>query len=415
VIRKPLILACVVGLSSLLFSGCGQTEETTPQKSVFELISKPSFVKTWDVQVPIHNGDTIKGIYYVDGNIHVLTSKNFDHAVKGDSGELLYRNEIGTPDVTLTGGPTLISGGMVFPTTHTLEVYTRGGNPVRSIDVKYNITNQAVGHGNYVYIGMDFNQGCLAQVDVTQQISPVQWTFMTFGTVDGPVAVSNNIVYCGSEDGKVRAALEDRTPYWPTLPDDAYDTQSKIVSGMAADGDTCYCSTIDGKVIALDKENGRLKWEYYSSQPLEFAPQASDSGIYQYVPDVGLVALDKSKKITINGQQTTEEAPVHTPRWTLKYGATVLAEDDQNLYVTLGTPDHFRGLCAVDKQTGQAIFQSHRRDLIYVAAQPKGGLIYGITRRGLLIAFKPVFEPGSYGEVVMNTPSALNGLQPHVR
>lgn len=413
-IRNPLILACIVGMSCLLISGCHETEQTVQQND-FVLISKPSFVKAWDVQVPIHNGDSIKGIYYIDGNIHVLTSMNFDHAVKGDSGELLYRNQIGTPDMSLSGGPTLVSGGIVFPTTHTLELYTRAGNPMRSIDVKYNITNQAVGHENYVYVGMDFNQGCLAQVDVTQQISPVQWTFMTFGTVDGPIAVSNGVVYCASEDGKVRAAQEDRTPYWVTLPDDAYDTQSKVVSGVAVDHDNCYCATTDGKVIALNKDNGKLRWEYYSSQPLEFAPQVSDSGVYQYVPNVGLVALDKTQKVVIDGQPTSDEAPFHTAKWTLKYGATVLAEDDQYLYVTLGAPDHFRGLCVVDKQTGHLIFQSHRRDLIYVTAQPKGGLIYGITRRGLLIAFKPEFEPGTYGEVVMNTPSAVNGLSPHVR
>ena len=37
--------------------------------------------------------------------VHVLTNKNYDHAVKGDSGDLLYNFEIGSPDNTLVGGP----------------------------------------------------------------------------------------------------------------------------------------------------------------------------------------------------------------------------------------------------------------------------------------------------------------------
>jgi outer membrane protein assembly factor BamB len=414
VTRNPLILACVVGMSCLFFSGCGGSPEAKKQDD-FVLISEPSFVKAWDVQLPLHNGDSIRGIYFLDGTIHVLTDMNFDHAVKGDSGELLYLNEIGTPLVSLQGGPTLVSGGIVFPTTHTLEVYTRFGNPLRSIDVKYNITNQAVGHGNYVYIGMDFQKGCLAQADVTQQINPVQWTFLTFGAVDGPVAVSENVLYCASEDGKVRAAMEDRTPYWPTLDDDAYNTGSKIVCGVAVDGASCYCSTIAGKLISLDKGTGKLKWEYFAGEPLEFTPQATDSGVYQYVPSKGLVAIDKTKKMVIEGQEVAEETPFHQPRWTLKYGAKVLAEDDHYLYVTLGTPDHFRGMVAVDKQTGHVAFRSKRRDLVFVTAQPKGGLIYGVTKNGLVVAFKPTFEPGSYGEIAMNSSSEPIGLPPHVR
>ena len=274
VTRNPLFLTCLVGLSCLLFSGCGDTPETVRQ-SDFLLISKPSFVKQWDVQLPLHDGDSVKGMYYLDGTVHVLTTQNFDHAVKGDSGELPYRNQIGTPDVSLQGGPTLVSGGIVFPTTHTLEVYTRDGMFQRSIDVKYNITNQAMGHQNYVYVGMDFQKGCIAQVDITQPIVPVQWTFLTFGAIDGAVGISDNVMYCGSEDGKVRAALEDRTPYWPTLTDDAYDTQSSIVSSISTDSTSCYCSTTAGKVIALDKSNGKLKWEYYAGDPLEFGPQAT--------------------------------------------------------------------------------------------------------------------------------------------
>jgi outer membrane protein assembly factor BamB len=385
-------------MSCLFFTGCGGPEETSKPND-FQLISQPSFVKAWDVQLPLHSGDTIKAIYFIDGNLHVLTDKNFDHAVKGDSGELLYRNEIGSPLVSTQGGPTLISEGIVFPTTHTLEVFTRDGSFQRSIDVKYNITNQAIGHGNDVYIGMDFQQGCLAQVDTTQQISPVQWTFLTFGSVDGPAAFSDGVVYCASEDGKVRAAMEDRTPYWPTLPDDAYDTQSRIVAGVAVDGASVYTATTSGKVISLDKSNGKLKWEYYSGEPLEWTPQVSDSGVYQYVPSKGLVALDKVTKMVIEGQETAEDTPFHQPRWTLKYGAKVLAEDDQYLYVSLGAPDHFRGMVAMEKQTGHVVFRSKRADLLFVTAQPKAGLFYGVTKKGLVVAFKPVFEPGSYGEI----------------
>lgn len=422
-IRHSLIFAVLFAICCLIISGCGQSAPEAGTND-FVLISQPSFVKTWDVQLPLHSGDSVKGIYYLDGNVHVLTNKNYDHAVKGDSGELLYNNEIGTPDSTLVGGPTLVNNGIIFPTSHTLELFTRSGNFLRSIDVKYSITNQAVGNHNYVYVGLDFSKGCLAQVDVTQQIVPVQWTFLTFGPVDGPVGIYDSVVYCGSEDGNVRACLEDRTPDWPLLDGSAFNTQGKIISGVAVDAHSVYCGTLSGGFFCIDKDNGKLKWKYLAGLPLEYGPQVTDTAVYQYVPEQGLVALDKTKKLTIGDQETIEEVPFHTPRWTLRSAGRILAEDDQFVYVVLGPPNLSRGIAAVDKQTGQVKYHTHRRDLAFVTCQPKAAMIYGVTNSGLVVAMKPVAEPGSYGVVAENFAPAklpanllppIDGSIPHAR
>lgn len=413
-IRHPLFLAGALAMCCLVIGGCGQTAPPAGSDA-FVLISQPSFVKVWDVQLPLHSGDSVKGIYFLDGTVHVLTNENYDHAVKGDSGDLLYNNEIGTPDNLLQGAPTLVTDGIVFPTAHTLEVYTRDGNFVRSIDVKYNITNQAVGNLNDVYVGLDFHTGCLAQVDVTQAIDPVQWTYLTFGSVDGPVGISDNVIYSGSEDGNVRACLDDKSPFWPLLTNSAFNTQSKITSGIAVDGHSCYCSTLAGQLYCLDKDNGRIRWQYFAGQPLEYGPQVTDTAVYQYVPGLGLTAVDKTKRLELGDQETVAEAPFHTPRWSLRSAGRVLAEDEQYVYVVLGGPAEMRGVAAVDKQTGKIKFRTHRRDLVFISSEPNGAMMYGATETGLVVAMKPVSEPGSYGEIAENSVPSPDGLTAHVR
>jgi outer membrane protein assembly factor BamB len=397
-----------------IIAGCGGNPTVTRQ-SPYVLIAQPSFVKAWDVQLPMHSGDTIRGIYFLDATIHVLTDKNFDNAIKGDSGDLLYENQVGSPDSTLLGGPTLVTNGIVFPTTHTLEVYTRDGKFQRSVDVAYNITNQAVGKGNYVYVGLDFHVGCLAQADITQDIMPVQWKFLTFGTVDGPVAVSDNVVYCASEDGSIRACLDDRTPFWPLLQDSTFSTGSKIVSGVVTDTRNCYFSTTAGNLYCLDKNTGKLRWRYFAGMDLNYAPQVTDTAVYQYVPGLGLAAIEKTQKVMVDNEEVADESPFHTPRWTLKGAGRVLAEDAQFVYVVLGNPEQVRGLAAVDKQTGHVAFRTQRRDLIYVTADPKGMLFYGVTSSGLVVAIKPVLTPGSYGEICLGPRFQNDGLIAHVR
>jgi hypothetical protein len=238
---------------------------------------------------------------------------------------------------------------------------------------------------------------------------------LTFGTVDGPVAVSDNVIYCASEDGSVRACLDDRTPFWPLLTDSTFSTGSKIVSGVAVDNRSCYFSTTAGKLYCLDKNTGRLRWQYFAGIDLNYGPQVTDTAVYQFVPGTGLVSIEKTTKMTIDNQESTVESPFHTPRWTLEGAGRILSEDAQFVYVVLGKPDEVRGMAAVDKITGVIAFSTHRRDLVALTSDPKGDMFYGVTRRGVVVAMKPVVNPGSYGEIALGPQSENDGLNSHVR
>jgi outer membrane protein assembly factor BamB len=186
------------------------------------------------------------------------------------------------------------------------------------------------------------------------------------------------------------------------------------------DGHSVYCSTLSGTFFCLDKNSGKVKWKYFSGDPLEFGPQITDTTVYQYVPSLGLTALEKTKKMTLGDEETVEESPVHSPKWSLGSAGRVLGEDDQFVYVVLGRPDTTRGVAAVDKETGKIKFRTHRRDLAFITSQPKGAMIYGVTVNGLVVALKPVSEPGSYGEIAENlvpesSVASLDGLTRHVR
>ena len=221
--------------------------------------------------------------------------------------------------------------------------------------------------------------------------------------------------------GRLRCACsEDRSPFWPLLTNDAFDTQSKIISAVAVNNSGCYCATTAGQLYCLDKNSGKLKWQYFAGEPLTTGPQLTDTTVYQYVPNVGLTAIDKTTKMTLGNQEVTEESPFHSPRWKLPNASRILAEDDRYVYVVLGTPDEMRGLAAVDKQTGHIAFRTHRRNLIFAASQPKASLIYAVTRAGLVVALKPTLQPGSYGEIAGNFPPdhslpSLDGWPAHVR
>ena len=110
--------------------------------------------------------------------------------------------------------------------------------------------------------------------------------------------------------------------------------------------------------------------------------------VYQYVAGDGLVALDKA-----TGEYNRK------PRWAAKDARQFLAQDGSNAYVRMRD----NRIAALDKKTGEVRFTSGRRDLAVFCTNvlKEDGMIYAATKRGRIIAIRPVLKPGSVGEVVM--------------
>jgi outer membrane protein assembly factor BamB len=389
------IATCLFAVLLCLAAGCNNNNAA---QNPVSLVTKPSFVKTWDVRLPLHAGDSITGIYLLDGVVHVVTSQNYDHAVKADGGQLLFLNQIGSADAGLKGGPTEVGDGYAFATTHTLEIFSRDGAFERSVDLGYNITSAPAGDQSFVFLGLDQGGGRFAEVDLTKTYNVINWEVMTFGTVDGAAALADHVVFFGSEDGALRSCLYDRTLYWPLLEDSKFTTGGKIYGDVLVDSKNCYFGSSDGTFYAIERETGKVRWQYFAGPPLEASPQQSDTSIYQYVSGKGLVALDKTRKLVITADESLNEDPGRSPRWVEPNATTFLAEDGQNTYVAEGR----RGrLVALDNKTGQILFTSSKHNnLAFVTADPKTATIYGVTRDGVVMAVQPVLTPGSYGEVV---------------
>jgi len=395
-----------------VLAGCNNQDSsnTLPSGQVIQ-ITGSCFVKSWQTQLRMNRGESVRDMYLDGDSLHIETDQNFDHALHAGSGELQFFNQVADPQIQTKGGPAMVEGGFVIARGSELYLFSRDGRMQRAIDLGNTISNQPVSVSpgkSLVIVGLDESGGRVAEVDVSRDIDPVQWEIMTNGIVDGAVAVTAGGIYAGSEDGGVRAFADDRTPMWPLLQGSDFKCGGPIVSAVRGDhpdlksGEphSIYFGATDGVLYCVDTANGRMRWRYFAGTPLETAPQVTLSSVYQYVPGKGLVALDRLHKITLPDGTATDVDPFPQPRWTVRYAKAFLAEDAQYTYALSST----NSLLALDKQTGALAFQSRIKGLRTAAVNLKSSTIYASTRSGVVLAIQPVLEPGSYGELVMAAP-----------
>jgi hypothetical protein len=395
------VLSALAACLALSAAGCRGNKK--PAQGTGEGLPLQVFARQWATDLTLGR-DTLRTLHVREDTLFAYTaggravslardsgSVQFSRPIKG-GGTALHAPVVMNEKVELpTDRETTTATPVVFPTATTLEVLEKGtGRFIRSVGLKFSIRSDAAGRGGMLYLGAaERGSSRAAALDIREPYVPVRWELMTPGAaVSAAPALWEDAVYFGGEDGNVYAvSAADREPIWP-LAGHVFKTGGPIVGNLTADADSVYVASTDYKLYVLNRNNGRLRWQYFGSNALRTGPAVTSDTVYQYVPGTGLVALDKAQ-----GEF------MRKPRWVAEDATQLLAQDDRNAYVRTKN----NRIAARDKKTGEVRFTSQRKDLTVFGTNlvKEDGMIYAGTKSGRVIAIRPVLKPGTVGEVVM--------------
>ena len=109
------------------------------------------------------------------------------------------------------------------------------------------------------------------------------------GPIVGGLVVVQDSVYFGSSNGKIYALeAEGLFEKW----DKPFETDDKIWSTPAIDGDTLFIGSFDKKLYALNASDGSLKWEFETTGAIVATPVVSNNTVFIGSFDRYLYAID---------------------------------------------------------------------------------------------------------------------------
>jgi outer membrane protein assembly factor BamB len=181
------------------------------------------------------------------------------------------------------------------------------------------------------------------------------------------------------------------------VPGGTFITYGQIRADVKADEFGVYVASTDSKVYCVDRNNSKIKWQYFAGAALQDSPVVTKDRVYQAIPGRGVAAINKTeqKNNTQPQWQYNREA-----LWVVENALQFLADDDKYAYLR----GRDNTIIAVDRATGEVTFESTRSDFDVFGSNDKSdGIIYASTSRGQVMAIKPVLRPGSVGEIVLET------------
>ncbi|HET6246773.1 MAG TPA: PQQ-binding-like beta-propeller repeat protein [Tepidisphaeraceae bacterium] len=372
-------------LAAVLFTGCapkGPADEGVGNPRVLPV---NCFETHWAEQLETVHGK-VKRIFARDTYVIGYTDDGTSYVLDRATGAMPF------PPVTIRNGdqalraPVVLKDFIVYPTNTSLEVYDRAGALVRSKDLRYSIRSDAVGNKTFVYFGADLQGGGrVVAVDVTSEYLDHRWELMfPHAAISAAPAVWGDIVYAAATNGDVAAVSYDsREPLWP-LPNGVFHTGEEVIADLQIDDTGVYVSSMDTKLCALNRNNGKVKWQYLAKAPLHDSPVVLKELVMQRVDGVGFVAIDK-----------LAGAYNRAPRWIAPDVTKILSADAKFVYVLRN--DNM--IVALDKMDGHAVFTSTRHDLVTYTTNTKDATIFAVTTGNRVLAITPVLKPGVVGEL----------------
>lgn len=322
-------------------------------------------------------------VYVTQDHVIIYTQANQAFRLSHDL-DVEQIKQITTEDDVLHA-PIQIGHQLVYPTGITFEFYKDDGTFEKSMAMRSPLTSDAAyDQRGYLIVGTASpTGGRVTVIDPKQVYGTVVMESMPtpVGVIRSTPTSFQGTVYAASDMGKVYAISSDNRAEW-ALPDGAFSIDRMVADKLISDDYGVYVAGGDSTLYVLDRNTGKIRWRYMAQYPLEEAPLVTGDRVFQIVPHLGLVSLDK-----LQGKLYRE------PLWTVKGATQVLSIDDRRIYVL----DEQKQVLAVERATGEVKFKGDLSAFDFFATNPLDNTIYALTKDGDITAIKPSENVGLAG------------------
>ena len=224
------------------------------------------------------------------------------------------------------------------------------------------------------------------------------WRFKTADSVFSSPAVSNGVVYVGSEDKNLYAIdAVTGTEKWRLA------TGYYVSSSPAVSNGIVYVGSVDKNLYAVDTVTGKEKWRFTTGGSIYSSPAVSNGVVYVGSYDKNLYAID---------------AVTGTEKWRFTTGGSIYSSPAvSNGVVYVGSYD--KNLYAIDAVTGKEKWRFTTGGSIYSSPAVSNGVVYIGSYDKNLYAIDAVtgtekwrftVKGSVYSSNIVSSPAVSNGI-----
>jgi hypothetical protein len=275
-----------------------------------ELVESTDLKIVWQFNLPLSRRESLNRMYIFGNRLCALSSRNFLTCLNRADGNVIFSDNIAPPGLPLVGIERFKDELLTIVGNKIIEISIESGVQKPSTTIAAGATCQVVRNDDFFYIaGLDKR---LHALKAGNKVLAFEAAAENDSLITSVLAEPNFVVFA-TDKGNVICIKDDKpAKLWQ------FDAPSAIVPPVARDADSLYLACRDTNIYRLNLSSGDLVWKYQTQTLLDNAPLLGAKVIYQYIPDVGLIAVNKE-----TGKQI----------WQVDNGVGLLAESGDKAFV----------------------------------------------------------------------------------
>ena len=256
------------------------------------LISRSQLASTdikivWQHNLPFSGPESLDRLLVFGNRLCSLSSNNYLSCLNRNDGNVMSSSMVAPAGLPLAGVESYKGGLMTTVGAKLVEINADLGTQQLATNLTCNITCPVVRNDSFYYIACNDNR--IHAIRVKDKVEVFQVAAENGSPITAVLAAADFVVFA-TEPGNITCIASDRPlKLWQ------FDVPAAVAGTLIRDANSLYFACRDTNIYRLELSLGHLVWKYQTSAILDTTPQLGGKAVYQYVPDVGLIAIDKEK------------------------------------------------------------------------------------------------------------------------
>jgi outer membrane protein assembly factor BamB len=309
-------LALIAVVSQIVFTSMLSAQGDSQWLIPRAMVASTELKIVWQYNLPMAKGESLNDMLLCGNRLCTLSRGNYLSCINKADGNVMFASLIAPVGLPVADLESYKGELLTIVGNKLVEINADFGTEKAKTQIDTRVVCPVVRNESFFYIaGADRRIRALRADDKVKVFEVAAEN----GSRITSVLAENDFVVFATEAGNViRIAPDKAAKIWQ------FDANSAVVGPIVHDATSLYFACRDTCVYRIDLSLGKLLWKYQTQGILDTAPQLGGKLVYQCVPGMGLVAIDK---------QTGKQPPI----WEVKDGAGMLSESgDKTFVITKG-------------------------------------------------------------------------------
>ncbi len=237
----------------------------------------------WQFNLPLADAETLDQLFVFGNRLCAISSRNYLVCLNRTDGNVMFSSAIAPAELPLAGLESYRGELITIVGNKLVEINADFGTEQTSTNLACGVTCPVVRNDLFFYVA-----GSDKRIHVLKASNKVQ-VFEVAAENDSlitTVLADQEFVVFATNAGNVICITADR-------PHKLWQFDAPDAGQLVRDSNSIYFACRNTNVYRLELSSGHLVWKYQTSAILDSAPQSGNKAVYQRIPDVGLIAIDK--------------------------------------------------------------------------------------------------------------------------